>query len=72
MKFAVPTRAARIAIAGVLVALSLMPALAGRASGQESLSEYENQMQELQAELDASSQRVELSLELLHLIFVLG
>src|SRR5665809_31273 len=57
--FAVPTRAARIAIAGVLVALSLMPALAGRASGQESLSEYENQMQELQAELDASSQRVE-------------
>lgn len=59
MKFAVPTRAARIAIAGVLVALSLMPALAGRASGQESLSEYENQMQELQAELDASSQRVE-------------
>lgn len=59
MRFAVPTRAARIAIAGVLVTLSLMPALAGRASGQESLSEYENQMQQLQADLDASSQRVE-------------
>ena len=59
MRFAVPTRAARIAIAGVLVTLSLMPALAGRASGQESLSEYENQMQQLQADLDASSERVE-------------
>ena len=59
MRFAVSTRAARIAIAGVLVTLSLMPALAGRASGQESLSEYENQMQQLQAELDASSERVE-------------
>ncbi|MGH2775391.1 MAG: murein hydrolase activator EnvC family protein [Actinomycetota bacterium] len=59
MRFAAPTRAARIAIAGVLVTLSLMPALAGRASGQESLSEYENQMQQLQADLDASSERVE-------------
>ena len=59
MRFAVSTRAARIAIAAVLVTLSLMPALAGRASGQESLSEYENQMQELQADLDASSKRVE-------------
>ena len=59
MRFAVPTRAARIAIAGVLVTLSLMPALAGRASGQESLSEYENQMQQLQADLDASADRVE-------------
>ena len=59
MRFAVSTRAARIAIAAVLVTLSLMPALADRASGQESLSEYENQMQELQADLDASSKRVE-------------
>jgi len=59
VRFAVSTRAARIAIAAVLVTLSLMPALAGRASGQESLSEYENQMQELQADLDASSKRVE-------------
>jgi len=59
VRFAVPTRATRIAVAGVLVALSLTPTLAQRASGQESLSEYENQMQDLQAELDASSQRVE-------------
>ena len=59
MRFAVPTRAARIAVAGVLVALSFMPALAQRASGQESLSEFENQMQALQADLDASSERVE-------------
>ena len=59
MRFAIPTRAARIAVIGALVTLSLMPALAGRASGQESLSEYENQMQQLQAELDASSERVE-------------
>jgi len=59
VRFAVPTRATRIAVAGVLVALSLMPALAQRASGQESLSEYENEMQALQADLDASSERVE-------------
>jgi peptidoglycan LD-endopeptidase LytH len=59
VKFAVSTRAARIAVAGVLVTLSLVPAFAGRASGQETLSEYENQMQELQADLDASSERVE-------------
>ena len=59
MRFAVPTRAARIRVAGVLVALSIVPALAQRASGQESLSEYENQMQQLQADLDASSKRVE-------------
>jgi peptidoglycan LD-endopeptidase LytH len=59
VKFAVPTRAARIGVVGVLVTLSLVPALAGRASGQESLSEYENQMQQLQADLDASSERVE-------------
>jgi peptidoglycan LD-endopeptidase LytH len=59
VRFAVPTRAARITVAGVLVALSIVPALAQRASGQESLSEYENQMQQLQADLDASSMRVE-------------
>jgi peptidoglycan LD-endopeptidase LytH len=59
VRFAVPTRAARITVAGVLVALSIVPALAQRASGQESLSEYENQMQQLQADLDASSKRVE-------------
>jgi peptidoglycan LD-endopeptidase LytH len=59
VKFAVPTRAARIVVAGVLVTLSLVPALAGRARGQETLSEYENQMQELQADLDATSARVE-------------
>ena len=59
MKFALPTRAVRIAVAGALVALSLLPSLAERASSQESLSEYENRMQELQADLDASSQRVE-------------
>jgi len=59
VRFAVPTRATRIAVAGVLVALSLMPALAQRASGQETLSEFENQMQDIQADLDESSARVE-------------
>jgi len=59
VRFAVPTRAIRIAVAGVLVALSLLPTLAQRASSQESLSEYETQMQDIQADLDASSQRVE-------------
>ncbi|MGH2751452.1 MAG: murein hydrolase activator EnvC family protein [Actinomycetota bacterium] len=59
MRLAISTRAARIVAAGSLVTMSLVPALAGRASGQESLSEYENQMQQLQADLDASSARVE-------------
>jgi peptidoglycan LD-endopeptidase LytH len=59
VRFALSTRAVRIAVAGVLVALSLMPSLAERASSQESLSEFENQMQDIQADLDASSERVE-------------
>jgi murein DD-endopeptidase MepM/ murein hydrolase activator NlpD len=59
VRFALPTRAVRIAVAGVLVALLFMPSLAERASSQESLSEYETQMQALQADLDASSERVE-------------
>ena len=59
MRFALPTRAVRIAVAGALVALSLLPSLAERASSQESLSEFETQMQDLQADLDASSRRVE-------------
>jgi murein DD-endopeptidase MepM/ murein hydrolase activator NlpD len=59
VRFALPTRAVRIAVAGALVALSLLPNLAERASSQESLSEFETQMQDIQADLDASSQRVE-------------
>jgi peptidoglycan LD-endopeptidase LytH len=59
VRFALPTRALRIAVIGALLALSLLPSLTERASSQESLSEYETQMQELQADLDASSERVE-------------
>jgi len=47
------------AVLGVLVALALVPALSGNATGQESLSDLEFEMQQVQADLDASSTRVE-------------
>ncbi|MGH2701191.1 MAG: murein hydrolase activator EnvC family protein [Actinomycetota bacterium] len=59
MKFAGNMRAARILVAGGLVALALVPSFGSRASGQESLSELENEMQQLQADLDDSSERIE-------------
>ena len=52
-------RAARILVAGGLVALALVPSFVGQASGQESLSDLENEMQQLQADLDDSSARIE-------------
>jgi murein DD-endopeptidase MepM/ murein hydrolase activator NlpD len=51
--------AGRILVAGCLVALALVPSFGGRAAGQESLSDLENEMQQLQADLDDSSARIE-------------
>ena len=51
--------AVRILVAGCLVALSLVPAFGSQAAGQESLSDLENEMQQLQADLDDSSARIE-------------
>ncbi|MGH2828356.1 MAG: murein hydrolase activator EnvC family protein [Actinomycetota bacterium] len=51
--------AVRILVAGALVALALVPSFGGSAAGQESLSDLENEMQQLQADLDDSSARIE-------------
>ena len=59
VKFAGHMRAGRILVAGCFVALTLVPAFGGQAAGQESLSDLENEMQQLQADLDDSSARIE-------------
>jgi murein DD-endopeptidase MepM/ murein hydrolase activator NlpD len=59
VKFAGHMRAVRILVAGCLVAFALVPSFGGHAAGQESLSDLENEMQQLQADLDDSSARIE-------------
>ncbi len=54
-----PSRAVRIAIAAVLLAAATVPALAGRAVGEESLSDLKARMESIQARLDAAAAKVE-------------
>lgn len=53
------SRARRVAVAAVLTALACVPALAGAAAGEETLTELEARMHELQEELDDATARIE-------------
>lgn len=52
-------RAVRVSAAAFLLAASVVPAFAGRAAGEESLSDLKAKMSGIQAELDAATARVE-------------
>jgi murein DD-endopeptidase MepM/ murein hydrolase activator NlpD len=55
-----PTRRAlRAGVTVLLLAISAFPALTGRASGQESLSDLTSRLNAIQAELDASAAKIE-------------
>jgi len=52
-------QAARVVAAAILLAASLVPVVAGRAAGEESMSDLRAEMASLQAQLDAATRQIE-------------